>query len=156
MAMDVSVAGMTDRQAAFVKSFIETGCVSTSAQVAGYADASGGFNALRSQTVQAALYDYRERLIKTEGATQAYRTLIELMKPGNPGGVRFSAAKYLMDAAGHGAQPDAGGKEKPLHEMTEAQLQAFVEKMRTIEAPDRPVITVIPDGSTGDPGATSP
>jgi hypothetical protein len=153
--MVVNTAGLTDRQRLFVSAFIESGSISDASDKAGYADASGGYQALKSEIVQRALHDYRERLIKTEGATLGYKTMLELARPGNPGGVRFSAAKYLMDAAGHGAKVEDGGKEKPLHEMTEAQLQAFVEKMRQLEAADRPVITVIPDGSAGNPGTTS-
>ena len=58
----------------------------------------------------------------------AYNTLVDLMKPGNPGNVRLGAAKYLMDAAGHGAKPESA-KEKSLQDMSADELAETIARL---------------------------
>ena len=101
---------------------------SAAARAAGYQHPGAGYSVLRGQAVQKALHDARQRLIATEGATIAYNTLIDLMRPANPANVRLGAAKYLMDAAGHGAK-DAPGEAKGLTEMSADELVATIAKL---------------------------
>lgn len=128
MALAISKAGLTDQQAAFVTAYLQTANASEAALRAGYSHREAGYSVLRGQAVQKALHDARQRLIATEGATVAYQTLIDLMRPANPANVRLGAAKYLMDAAGHGAK-DAPGDHKSLTEMSADELVATIAKL---------------------------
>ena len=128
MALQVSTAGLTEKQASFLRFYVQNPNVSEAARLAGYAQAEMGYQALRSPNVQKALSDMRSRLIETEGATLAYNTLVDLMKPGNPGNVRLGAAKYMLDAAGHGAKPDSA-REKSLQDMSADELAATIAKL---------------------------
>jgi len=128
MALEVSGAGLTAQQAAFVAAYLKNPNASEAAKIAGYAHREAGYQAIRSPNVQKALSDARSRLIETEGATIAYNTLVDLMKPGNPGNVRLGAAKYMLDAAGHGAKPDSA-REKSLQDMSADELAATIAKL---------------------------
>lgn len=128
MPLQPSTAGLTDKQAAFVAAYIQNPDASAAALSAGYSHREAGYQVLRAPAVQKALSDARARLIETEGATLAYLTLVDLMKPGQPGNVRLGAAKYLMDAAGHGAKPDTA-REKSLQEMSADELAATIAKL---------------------------
>lgn len=128
MALAPTLAGLTEQQAKFVSAYLKNPSASEAALLAGYSHREAGYAVLRTPTVQKALADARARLIETEGATIAYNTLIDLMKPGNQGSVRLGAAKYLMDAAGHGAKP-AGAQEKSLQDMTADELAATIAKL---------------------------
>lgn len=128
MALQLSTAGLTDKQAHFLQAYIQHGDIQRASTSAGYSTPQTGYAVLRTPSVQKALNDMRSRLIETEGATIAYQTLLDLMKPTNPGSVRFSAAKYLMDAAGHGAKPDSA-REKSLQDMSADELAATIAKL---------------------------
>ncbi len=55
------------------------------------------------------------------------------MQPGNPAGVRFQAASYVLDRAGHVPKAADAAKtldEKDLNEMTEAELMEVISKAR--------------------------
>jgi len=127
-ALEISKAGLTQQQAAFVAAYLANPNASEAAKVAGYAFPQNGYQALKSPAVQKAIRDARSRLIETEGATMAYNTLVDLMKPGNPGNVRLGAAKYLMDAAGHGAKPESA-KEKSLQDMSADELAETIARL---------------------------
>lgn len=127
-ALEISKAGLTQQQAAFVAAYLAEPNARKAATTAGYAFPENGYAVLRSQTVQKAIADARSRLIETEGATMAYNTLVDLMKPGNPGNVRLGAAKYLMDAAGHGAKPESA-KEKSLQDMSADELAETIARL---------------------------
>lgn len=127
-ALEISKAGLTQQQAAFVAAYLANPNASEAARIAGYAHVNGGYAALKSPHVQKAIADARSRLIETEGATMAYNTLVDLMKPGNPGNVRLGAAKYLMDAAGHGAKPESA-KEKSLQDMSADELAETIARL---------------------------
>ena len=127
-ALEISKAGLTQQQAAFVAAYLQDPNASRAAIAAGYAHREAGYQVIRSPAVQKALQDARSRLIETEGATMAYNTLVDLMKPGNPGNVRLGAAKYLMDAAGHGAKPESA-KEKSLQDMSADELAETIARL---------------------------
>jgi hypothetical protein len=128
MSLKLSTAGLTDKQAQFLQAYIQHGDVQRASITAGYSTPQTGYGVLRTPNVQKALHDMRSRLIATEGATLAYQTLLDLLKPTNPGNVRLGAAKYLMDAAGHGAKPDSA-REKSLQDMTADELAATIAKL---------------------------
>jgi hypothetical protein len=127
-------AGLTEKQAAFVKAFVELGGTATkAAEVAGYADPrTSSWGLLRLPHIQAAIRAERERTIMTEGASIAWATMKDLMQnPKYTGAVKFQAAKWTLEAAGSGLAahraalglPDG---DKPLSEMTLAELDAFL------------------------------
>lgn len=99
--------------------------------------------------MQRAIADYGDRLIATEGRTLAYQTLKRLMGASMPPMVQLGAAKAMFSAAGIATAPQDKQADKPLNEMTEAELRQFIAKMDKIvaEGGEAPVITVIPDDS---------
>lgn len=134
MALKLATDDLDERTSVFVEQYTQTGDAAQSALKAGYSHGNYGWRLLRSNRVQRALHDYRERLIKTEGATQAYQTLKELMKPGNSGTVRLGAAKVVMDMAGHTSKGGGGDGDKPMSEMTPDELRDLIAKLdKTIE-----------------------
>lgn len=131
MTLALDLSGLTEKQAAFVTAYVLAGETSASqaALAAGYKNGHTGYDVLTSPAVQRVLHDYRERLIKTEGAQLAYAAMIRILKPGGaPPSVQVQAAKYMLDAAGHGAKDDPH-RSKDLHEMTADELQEAIEKM---------------------------
>lgn len=97
------------------------------AREAGYsADRTDGWKLMQLPHVQAE----RERAIQG-GANFAWQTMQSLMQPGVKEQVRFQAARWVLEAAGHGLAVraiDAGGLhyEKPLAELTLAELDALI------------------------------
>lgn len=73
----------------------------------------------------------------TEGLTNALRFMVSApMNEKLPGAVRFQASKWVMEAAGQGlaAQRAALGlppEDKPLSEMSTAELDGLIGAMRT-------------------------
>ena len=128
MALEISKAGLTTQQAAFVASYLENPSARAAATAAGYKFPENGYQALRSPAVQKAIEDARARMIATEGATLAYQTLVDCMKPGNPGAVRVAAAKTVWQAAGM-MEKGAIGAEKSLQDMSADELMATIAKL---------------------------
>lgn len=128
--LKISKADLTEKQLAFVQAYAEGCSAGEAALKSGYATREVGYQVVRSPAVQKALHEWRENMIQTEGANLAIRTMIALMQPGNAGGVRFQAAKYMLDAAGHGVK-DGEGQTKDLHEMTADELEAAIAKLDT-------------------------
>ncbi|MBY0392672.1 MAG: terminase small subunit [Novosphingobium sp.] len=127
MGLAIRNDGLTEQQEAFVRAFVEKGDVSAAALVAGYSHASMGFQALKSPRVQSAIRDYRDRILNSEGATVAYLTLLDCMKPDKPGAVRVSAAKIVWQAVGMLDKNEARG-EKSLQEMSPDELAEQIKK----------------------------
>ena len=128
MTLAVSRAGLTEQQAAFVEAYLECPNVSQAALKAGYRHVNAGYAAIKTIHVQRAIADARARMIESEGATLAYQTLVDCMKPGNPGSVRVAAAKVVWQAAGI-LEKGANQVDKPLADMTADELQAAIAKM---------------------------
>lgn len=144
MRKGVSTVGLTDKQAAFCQALVRGASISDAALAAGYSHSETGYAVLDSSAVQAALHDYRDRTLKTEGAILAMQTMMDLCSDKTPAGVRFSAAKWIMEVAGHvAAQPGAGGDETPEHQMTLDQLRrraATIRQQIDRQEADMPVI----------------
>jgi len=152
MALKPTLAGLTDKQARFIQSYLTTGDVGTATQAAGYNHREQGYAALKSETIQKVLHDARTRMIGTEGATMALITLMDLLKPEQSGPVRLGAAKCIMTMAGH--MDGAGGaKDRPIDQMSAAELQAMLGKIDgalvDLSNEARPVPTVVDAPSRG-------
>lgn len=128
MALEISTAGLTDMQSRFVLAYISDCNARQAALAAGYANPETGYAVLRAPAVQKAIEDARARMIATEGATLAYQTLVDCMKPGNPGAVRVAAAKTVWQAAGM-MEKGAIGAEKSLQDMSADELMATIAKL---------------------------
>lgn len=94
----------------------------------------------------------RDMDIKTVGATKAWSVINRLMDdPAAPAQVQFQAARWTLEASGHGLSAVAASlhlglqrSKKPLAEMTVEELQEFVERgRRTFESMNQAVKTVV-------------
>lgn len=130
--LKVSTKGLNDRQIRFIEAYITTGSIRGSAVAAGYPHDTAGYVVLRSSRVQAALHEFRARVINSEGATEALRTLRELMEKGNPPAVRLGAAKTMLGLAGHVEKRPEGEAGKSLAEMGYDELQAIVQRANDV------------------------
>ena len=146
MALEPSKTGLTEQQNRFVEAYISNPSISEAARIAGYAHVNGGFAAMKSPAVQKAIADYRQRMLNSEGATVAYQTLLDCMKPSNPGAVRVAAAKVMWQATGMLDKNEARG-EKSLQEMSPdelaAQIKKFDEALAQVAEGAKPVPKVI-------------
>jgi hypothetical protein len=133
--------GLTDQQAAYVREMVRNGGNEQHAcKVAGYnpeAINQAVYSLRRNPRVVDALRRERENWIQTTGGSLAIKTLEALMlDPATSGQVKLQAAKFTLEAAGHGLAvqkarmglPDA---DKPLSEMSLAELEAFLTAGRT-------------------------
>lgn len=127
MAITPVTSDMTEKQAAFVSALLQGHSIPAAGEIAGYAHASGAYQAVRSGTVQAALREWRQKVVNTTGATLGLNTMIELCGNDQPAGVRFQAAKFLMLAGGAGK--DEGEGEGEIGDMSEAQLEELVHRL---------------------------
>lgn len=128
MTQDVVGRGLTEPQAKLVDA-ISSGSSKDEAQhIAGYVTEGNLAQAMRSEAVQAELKARRSAQISGVLAQKALKTLENLIDDERtPAATRFSAAKWLLEQSGHTA--DQGGMtDKPLAEMTEAELSAFIQR----------------------------
>lgn len=129
--------GLTDKQAAFVEATVRGGLgVVEAARVAGYAvPSTEAGRLLRVPAVAAALQRERAALISSDGARLAWRTVEGLMTdPTAPHAVRFSAARWTLEASGLGLAAQVaraqGDADKDLAGMTLGELEAFILRGR--------------------------
>ena len=127
VALKPKLDGLTERQALFVENFVTSGSIQAASLAAGYSNHTGGYQAIESPKVQKAIADYRNRILNTEGATVAYQTLLDCMKPSNPGSVRVAAAKVVWQATGM-LERGTDRSDKPLQEMTPDELAEQIKK----------------------------
>lgn len=137
---------LTEKQRDFVRYYAVDGLSQKqAAAAAGYSSPdSAGYQVLQIPHVREAVHAAREGYIKTELANLGLKVIKDLLTDSNvPYNVRFSAAKFSMELAGHG-QRDAENdpKDKPLSEMSVEELEQFVAKgkrtldsIKTISAP---------------------
>ena len=123
---------LTEMQREFVTRVVSNGGnQAQAAREAGYsADRTDGWKLMQLPHVLAAVQAERERAIQA-GANLAWQTMQSLMQPGVREQVRFQAARWVLEAAGHGLAAraiDAGlvHYEKPLTEMTLGELDALI------------------------------
>jgi hypothetical protein len=153
---EATTSGLSDKQSEFVKHYSNGMSQTQAAKLAGYSSpGTDAWRLLRTQTVIDAISREMHQRLMTEGQQVALGFMLKA--PANeklPGAVRFQAAKWVMEAAGHGlaAQRAALGlpdSEKPLSEMSITELDAFLaagrgaiaamqdQKMRTIDGTAR-------------------
>ena len=136
----VASDGLTEQQSEFVRHMLLNGGDEIDAvKKAGYSEGRTSqalYHLRRNPRVMDALRREREAWINTRGASLAVKTLEALMlDPATSGQVKLQAAKFTLEAAGHGlaAQkarmglPDA---DKPLSEMSLTELEAFLSAGR--------------------------
>lgn len=128
------IAGvLTDKQALFVKAYVEVGGNALrAAEQAGYAEPRSSAHYLTRQPhVMAAIRAEQSRFV-LEGGAKALKWMVGALDDAKlPGAVRFQSAKWLAEAAGHGlaaqrAQLGLPASDKPLSDMTLDELDAFI------------------------------
>lgn len=158
--------GLTEKQAEFVRLYAGGMEQTKAARLAGYAQpTTDGYRLLQTQSVVAAINREAEHQLTTEGVRKATAFMIRAVDdPKLSGAVRISAAKWVLENAGHGlaAQRAALGlpvSDKPLSEMSLAELDTFLhagitalehvkaQEQRTIEGSAR---NIEPDGVGGE------
>lgn len=126
--------GLTSKQALFVKALVAGRKQGEAAVVAGYVGYpdSNASRLVRLPHIQRAIQRETERRLLVEGIPSALEFMVNA--PGNvklPGAVRFQAAKWVMEAAGHGLAAQRAalglpGDDTPLDQMSPAALEEFL------------------------------
>jgi phage terminase small subunit len=136
------------QQEQFVSIYVANGGnADAAAKAAGYANAA---NLLTNHKIRQAVELKRDLEIKTTGATQAWQVMQGLLTdPAAPAQVRFQAARWTLEASGHGLSAIAAaihmgnaGK-KGQHEMTVSELQEMVDKAREQLTSMKQVVTAV-------------
>jgi len=132
----IAADGLTEQQAAYVREMVRNGGQEqAAARAAGYSPDSMRSNLYalrRNHKVVDALRRERENWIQTTGGSLAIKTLEALMlDPATSGQVKLQAAKFTLEAAGHGlaaqkARMGLPDPDKPLSEMSLSELEAFL------------------------------
>lgn len=129
------VTGLTPMQAAFVRCVALDGMpLCKAAAAAGYSHpATAGSNVARLPHVRAALHAARQSALEGDLASASLRLLRRLLDDDTfPAPVRFQAAKWVLESAGHGGGGAASGgapePERALHEMSVEELEAFIRR----------------------------
>lgn len=124
---------------AFAKEWAQGVSKTEAARRAGYADpVQSGWELARKPDVQYAVATLRREVIVGKGSKRALETMFELMDEAQPAGVRFQAARWMLEAAGLGvgaaargaSDGEPGAADGALGDMGEADLQAVVQAMR--------------------------
>lgn len=130
----VSGGELTEKQKVFICAYVANGGKGAeAAREAQYSDPGrDAWGLVRQPHIQQAIHTERERVLFTEMASEAMGTMRYLNKEGGKGDqVRFQAAKWTLEAVGHGlaARAVASGmmdSDKPLAEMTLGELEKFI------------------------------
>lgn len=131
-----SSAQLTDQELAWVQAYVGNGGDARAAcKVTGLADAG---ELLARPAIREAIELRRDTEIKTAGATRAWSVIEQLMTdPAAPAQVRLQAAKWTLEASGHGLSAVAASLQlgikrsgKPLAEMSVTELEEFITRGR--------------------------
>lgn len=123
----------------FAKAWAQGLSQTEAARAAGYADPQqSGWELARKPDVLMAVSVLRRQYIVSKGSKRAIDTMYELMDEAQPAGVRFQAAKWMLEAAGLGAgaaargasEGEPGAADGAIGEMDEAGLQAVIAAAR--------------------------
>lgn len=126
---------LTEQQEKFVNAYVANGGNADAAAKA--ANHTNGGMLLLNHKIREAIELKRDTEIKTGGATKAWEVMQSLLTdPAAPAQVRFQAARWTLEASGHGLSAIAAalqlgkGSKKDQHEMTVSELQEVVERGR--------------------------
>jgi hypothetical protein len=128
------LAGLTEKQKSFVRFVaVEGMALCRAAEAAGYSyPATAGSDLARLPHVRAAIVATRQTAIEGDLASLGLRTMRELMSDSlTPAPVRFQAAKWSLEAAGHSREQARAGlppAEKSLSEMSVGELEEFIKR----------------------------
>ena len=132
----------TENQDRFVTELVASGCNPTeAARRAGYAHpAQESYKLIRLPHIQEAIRNEQTRSINGDLVNKSLRTLHAVMDDGlAPASAKVAAARAGLEAAGVFARSSSEGKaigerngdgDKPLIQMTEAELQEVVVRLR--------------------------
>lgn len=130
----VGTSQLTEMQKVFVRASVLNGmCPTDAARVAGYQDPHArSYELVRKPHVQEAMRQLRAAKLSGELANTALDVMRGLMEDehATPAAVRFQAAKWCLEHAGHGGDAGALGfdPDKSLSEYTLTELEAFISK----------------------------
>ena len=124
--------GLTEQQADFVREYSANGGKGTAAAIKAdyYAPATAAWRLLLLPHIREAIRAERERTIECAGACAALAVMRNLLSADNAAQVRFQAAKWLLEAAGHGIAAQTAtaptSSESELSEMTAGELDLLI------------------------------
>lgn len=129
---------LDDHEIAWVEAYVGNGGDIKAADKAAGFDQGKGKAMLKDPRVREAIELKRDTDIKTLGATQAWSTIQSLMTdPAAPAQTKFQAAKWVLEASGHGLSAVAASlqlglqkSKKPLSEMSVSELEEFIARGR--------------------------
>lgn len=165
----VVVAGLTPMQQDFALRVGRDGLSLTqAAEGAGYSTpSSAGSHLMRLPHVRHAVLAARTAALEGDLATLGLRTIRALMTDDmTPAPVRFQAAKWSLETAGHSAAARDQGlpaAEKSLHEMSLPELESFItrgeaalSRLKVVGAPSVEVEAVAVDDSARHSAGIAP
>jgi phage terminase small subunit len=135
---DTQESVLNPQQEAFVEAYVANGGNAKSAcRSVGFSEDTAR-DLLKNHKVREAIELKRDLEIKTTGATLAWQVMQGLLTdPSAPAQVRFQAARWTLEASGHGLSAVAAalavgnrGK-KDLHDMSVSELQEIADRART-------------------------
>ena len=141
---------LNDQQEQFVAEYVRNGGNATAACIkAGY-EPNTGTELMKNHKVRQAIELKRDLDIKMSGATKAWDVMQGLLTdPAAPAQVRFQAARWTLEASGHGLSAIAAaihmkkGGAKELHEMSVTDLQEMVDRYREQLTSMKQVVTEV-------------
>lgn len=130
---------LTEQDLAFVDAYVGNSGDAVAAAKAVGADKDDAKAWLADPRIREQIELKRDIEIKTLGATQAWATIQSLMTdPAAPAQVKFQAAKWTLEASGHGLSAVAASLQlglrktnKPLSEMSVSELEEFIARGRS-------------------------
>jgi hypothetical protein len=144
-----STGQLSDQEINFVQAYVGNGGdIKAAGLAAGLADPGV---ALAKPQVREAIEVKRDTEIKTAGATRAWSVIEQLMTdPAAPAQVRLQAAKWTLEASGHGLSAVAASLHlglkrtgKPLAEMSVGELEEFITRGRATFDSMRSVVKTV-------------
>ena len=132
---------LSDQELGFCELYIGNGGdAKLAAEGAGFADPGPAAKQLLADPrIREVIEIRRDTEIKTAGATRAWSVIQQLMTdPAAPAQVKFQAAKWTLEASGHGLSAVAASLQlgikssgKQLHQMSVSELEEFVTRGRS-------------------------
>lgn len=125
--------GLTEKQNSFVQYLVSGVPQGKAAKLAGYVSPDqSAYRLVRDPGVQEAIRAESAKVLMSDGVPNALAFMVKApLNEKLPGAVRFQAAKWVLENAGHGlaaqrAQLGLPDFDKPLSEMSVAELDQFL------------------------------